>query len=71
MRNLPDTVKAYMRTTTFPSARIPPALLSDHDTKEGVWGVINVVSGSLNYHVPPRNESMEINVSSAATLGAP
>ncbi|MFP6731589.1 MAG: DUF1971 domain-containing protein [Alphaproteobacteria bacterium] len=57
MRDLPDTVRAYRRTTKFPSAGIPPALLNDHETKEGVWGVINVVSGSLRYHIPSRNES--------------
>lgn len=57
MRDLPDTVHAYTRTTTFSSAKIPPGLLSDHETKVGVWGVINLVSGSLKYHVPSRNES--------------
>ena len=57
MRDLPDTVHAYTRTTTFSSAKIPPGLLRDHETKVGVWGVINLVSGSLKYHVPSRNES--------------
>ena len=56
MRDPPGTVHAYTRTTTFPSARIPRALQSDHETKGGVWGVINVVSGSFKYHVPSRNE---------------
>ncbi len=48
---LPDHVRAYSRTTNFDETSIPDALRQDHQTKPGVWGVINVISGELLYRV--------------------
>ena len=49
---LPKDVKAYNRSPVFTHDSVPQSLLNDHATKEGVWGVIHVVSGELVYSVP-------------------
>ena len=48
---LPENVQAYSRSPTFDETSIPDALRKDHQTKAGVWGVINVLSGQLLYTV--------------------
>ncbi len=51
MKSLPGDLHAYSRTATFDETSIPAGLLKDHQTKPGVWGVINVLSGSLLYRI--------------------
>ncbi|NKB58416.1 MAG: DUF1971 domain-containing protein [Alphaproteobacteria bacterium] len=51
MKKLPATVRAYSRSPTFDETSIPDALRKNHQTKAGVWGVINVLSGELRYRV--------------------
>jgi tellurite resistance-related uncharacterized protein len=48
---LPDDVVLYRRTPIFTEATIPAGLLSDHRTKEGVWGMIRVLEGQLSYRI--------------------
>ncbi|MCC2602774.1 DUF1971 domain-containing protein [Sphingopyxis yananensis] len=48
---LPTELQAYKRTPTFTQATVPTGLLSDHHTKDGVWGLIHVEEGSLRYRV--------------------
>ena len=48
---LPVGLERYRSTPQFTEASTPSALLVDHATKEGVWGIIRTVSGSLRYHV--------------------
>lgn len=50
--DLPEKVAAYNKSPVFTQDSVPPSLLNDHATKEGVWGVIHVVSGQLIYTVP-------------------
>ncbi len=57
MRPLPDHVQPYKKTATFTGESVPAGLTSAHATKEGVWGVIHVVSGELQYDIPSRDES--------------
>lgn len=57
---LPEGLECYKRTNTFTEQTVPKGLLSDHSTKEGVWGLINVESGSLSYRVTDsRRDSFE------------
>lgn len=49
MTALPAGMQSYKRTATFTEATTPAALLNDHSTKEGVWGLIHVEEGSLRY----------------------
>lgn len=51
MKQLPDSVKPYKRTPEFNEHTVPRALLADHSTKGGVWGVINVLDGTLEYTI--------------------
>lgn len=48
---LPEGVKPYKKTATFTDASIPVGFQKDHSTKEGTWGVITVVEGTLVYTV--------------------
>lgn len=49
---LPDGVVAYRSTTVFTEATIPQGLLSAHRTAPGVWGLIEVLEGRLQFRVP-------------------
>jgi tellurite resistance-related uncharacterized protein len=51
MKNLPADVRPYRRTPEFTEATIPRGLLRDHATKPGVWAVIHVTQGALDYHI--------------------
>ena len=47
MRALPSGVRAYKKTPVFTQDTVPAGLLKDHATKDGIWGVIHVLSGEL------------------------
>ncbi len=49
MKSLPPHVKPYKATPIFENETIPKGLLKDHNTKSGVWGVIHVIKGALEY----------------------
>ncbi len=57
MKKLPKGVAAYSRSPVFDETSIPDALQNDHQTKAGVWGVINVQSGSLLYTIAATGET--------------
>ena len=46
---MPQGHVAYQRTKTFTAETVPGALTSNHTTKAGVWGLIHVESGQLEY----------------------
>jgi tellurite resistance-related uncharacterized protein len=48
---LPQGAHPYRRTPTFTEATIPQGLLKAHATKDGVWGLVPVLSGRLLYRV--------------------
>lgn len=67
---LPDGVTPYKRTPTFTEETIPAALLNDHQTKEGTWGLIRVEEGELRYIVTdPRRTPTEVILSEATPPG--
>ena len=51
MKSLPAKVESYKKTPEFTQATVPHGLLKAHQTKEGTWGKIVVVSGQLNYRI--------------------
>ena len=51
LKNLPADVRPYRRTPEFTEATIPSGLRHGHTTKPGVWAVIHVVEGALEYHI--------------------
>lgn len=61
MKALPETVRPYHRTPVFTEVSIPAALLGDHITKTGVWGVITVLSGRLEYCIATTGETVVLD----------
>ena len=44
-------LESYRTTPTFTQSTVPAGLLSNHSTKDGVWGLIHVTKGKLRYCV--------------------
>lgn len=62
MKDLPDNVSAYKRTSEFTEASVPQGLLNDHGTKEGVWGKIVILEGALEYTIQePWKETIKLS----------
>ena len=61
MKDLPTGLPPYRRTPTFDENTVPAGLLKDHQTKAGVWGVIEVTSGRLRYTIAPSGEVVELH----------
>jgi tellurite resistance-related uncharacterized protein len=67
---LPDGLASYRRTAMFSEETVPAALLADHDTKPGTWGLIHVVEGRLRYRVTdPRRAPLDIVLTPATAPG--
>ena len=49
MTPLPHEIVAYKKTPEFTQETVPAGLLKNHQTKEGVWGEIIILSGKLEY----------------------
>ena len=54
-KDLPPGLVKYSESPTFDEHTVPEKILAEHKTKEGVWGVIRVVKGELDYVIcgPP------------------
>jgi tellurite resistance-related uncharacterized protein len=61
MKTLPASVAPYQRTKTFTQETVPKGLLGDHNTKAGVWGLITVVEGRLEYVIPSTGETLVLD----------
>ena len=61
MKSLPDNVVAYKRTPEFDQNSMPTGLLNNHQTKEGVWGKIVVMSGKLQYTIQQPFEEIALD----------
>ncbi|MEM7501582.1 MAG: DUF1971 domain-containing protein [Pseudomonadota bacterium] len=48
---LPHTVTPYRTIGPFDQSTLPKGLLRDHNTKAGVWGLLEVLSGEVQYEV--------------------
>lgn len=66
---IPAGLTAHKRTPEFTEATIPAGLLKAHATKEGVWGLIQVVEGELIYRVVDTRRSPAEFVLSPSTPG--
>lgn len=51
MKQLPKNVTAYNRTPSFTEETVPKGLLKNHNTKAGVWGLIQIEEGELEYTI--------------------
>jgi tellurite resistance-related uncharacterized protein len=51
MKSLPTSAVFYKSTPVFNETTIPAGLQRDHTIASGVWAKINVLEGSLEYHI--------------------
>ena len=64
--SLPAGLEHYRSTPVFTETALPAALRNDHRTKDGVWGVIRVLSGALRYSVTdPARDPLTIDLTPA------
>lgn len=56
MKQLPDQVIYYSQSPDFNASTVPSSLTRDHTTKAGVWGVITVTAGTVEYVIPSQDE---------------
>lgn len=47
---LPSGARAYRRIGPFGADTIPAGLLRRHDLKDGAWGLLSVLAGSIRFH---------------------
>lgn len=59
-REIPDHYVAYRRTPEFTETTVPPGLLKHHTTRTGVWALIHVLRGRLEYRVDAPFHTREI-----------
>ena len=59
-REMPSGYVAYRKTPVFTADTIPRGLLSRHSTKAGVWGRLEVLSGTLNFVLEGPGEPREV-----------
>ena len=62
MKALPQQLVPYRRTPTFTETTVPKGLLADHNTREGVWGLLTVEIGEIAYVITEAGEEEEITV---------
>lgn len=51
MKTLPNDIELYRCTSIFTHENVPQGLLKDHSTKKGVWGLIKITQGKLEYSI--------------------
>ncbi|MFT4519201.1 MAG: tellurite resistance-related uncharacterized protein [Halioglobus sp.] len=51
MKKMPEQVTSYKKTPEFTNVTVPKGLLKAHQTKDGTWGKIVVLSGQLQYRI--------------------
>lgn len=56
MKSLPEQVTYYSQSPNFTASTTPSSLTRDHTTKAGVWGVITVTAGTVEYVIPSQDE---------------
>ena len=62
MKELPVTVSSYKRTPEFTNETVPKGLVNAHQTKEGTWGKIIVLEGTLPYRIlEPEIEEVDLS----------
>ena len=68
---IPPDAEEYAQPPLFTETSVPKKLLSNHSTKEGVWGEICVHSGSIKYVVGDGSGGVEILTSGQHGVIAP
>jgi len=58
--DLPEGVKPYASSAVFTSTSVPKNLLNAHATKDGVWGRLNILEGTVQYFLQGQSEPLAI-----------
>jgi len=61
MKEIPQSVTAYKKTPVFTEESVPDGLLKEHRTKEGVWGKIVIMRGSLLYTIGEEENVLDVD----------
>lgn len=48
---LPEGLEKYAESPMFNEQTVPENFTSEHELKDGVWGKLCVIAGSLEYHL--------------------
>ncbi len=70
-REMPEDFEPYKRTPVFSEATIPEGLRRTHATKRGVWGLIQVSRGRLDYYIHAPLEAHEVVTPERAAVVVP
>jgi len=66
---LPEGLEKYAETPKFTNQTVPKRLTDLHDTKPGVWGLLFVHKGTLEYTIPgPPLESKVVHQGDTAII---
>jgi len=60
IRKLPASVQPYKRTQTFTRSTTPKGFLIKHATRAGVWGLLCVEKGQLEYVITQSGYAAEL-----------
>lgn len=64
MKTIPEGLVPYKKTPEFTEESVPAGLLKNHQTKDGVWGKIVILGGTLEYTIiEPELEIIELSTS--------
>lgn len=65
---LPKHVRPYRQTPRFTAGTIPAALLRDHATKAGVWGLLHVHCGTVAYRIADSGATQDVSIGQTAVI---
>lgn len=68
MDQIPPSATEYHRTPVYEADTIPDGLRKDHDTKPGVWGLITVIDGALDYTIAETGETRRLTPGSPGVV---
>lgn len=64
----PSSPAPYRSSPVFDEGTLPQALRRAHRTKEGVWGVIRILSGQLKFVITETGETRMLDPNSSALV---
>jgi len=60
IQRLPEDVRPYFKSSLFNFETVPKKLLSDHNLKDGVWGLLCVEKGEVKYFLAQENAPLAV-----------
>lgn len=68
-RHLPSGYAFYARTPEFTPTTLPDGLRAGHSTKPGVWGLLCVSEGAVQYSLePPRSGGVLVRAGESVVI---